>query len=52
MLLASDRNPEAETLLPELADCGCWVRGGAPQVGAETETGQELQATCLQVGAV
>lgn len=28
---ASDRNPEAETLLPKLPDCGCWVRGGHPR---------------------
>lgn len=41
-----------ETLLPELAGRGCWVWGGAPQVGAETEPGQELQGTCLQVGTV
>lgn len=52
VLSASERNPEAETLLLGLADLGCWVWGGAPQVGVETEPGQEWQGTCLQVGTV
>lgn len=38
--------------MPELADSGRWVWGGAHQVGAKTEPGQELQGTCLQVGTV
>lgn len=52
VLSASERNPEAETLLLGLADWGCWVWGGAPQVGVETEPGEEGQGTCLQVGTV
>lgn len=43
MLSASERNPEAETLLLELADWECWAWGGAPQEGPETSLGRSCR---------